>query len=132
MTLTVTYILFENMLTKNDLAYKYYFNLVEAIIRHQKLHLTCRELRSSCTACTSNRQLLTSGVIFAVNTSFMLTSKNVSWKIRHKNIFRMKTLQNEHWTSSKRYCFFFLKKRVEALDELENAYNKGKNQMVKM
>ena len=39
--------------TKNDLVYTYYINLVEATIRHQKLSLTCRELRSSCMECNS-------------------------------------------------------------------------------
>ena len=37
------------MLTKSDLAYTYYFSLFDAIIRHQKLRLICRELPSSCT-----------------------------------------------------------------------------------
>ena len=35
-----------------------------------------------------------SGVIFAVNSSSMLTGKNVSWKIT-QNILRIKTLQKE-------------------------------------
>ena len=54
-TLTIIHIPFENMLTKRwpGIYILYYFILVEAIIRHQKLHLTCRELHSSCTACTS-------------------------------------------------------------------------------
>ena len=42
-TITIIYISLKNLLTKNDLAYKYYINLVEAIIRHQKLRPTCRE-----------------------------------------------------------------------------------------
>ena len=37
-------------------------NLVEAIIRHQKLNLASRELPSYCTACKNQRELLTSGV----------------------------------------------------------------------
>ena len=42
-TITIIYISLKNLLTKNDLAYKYYINLVEAIIRHQKLRPSCRE-----------------------------------------------------------------------------------------
>ena len=42
-TITIIYISLKNLLTKNDLAYKYYINLVEAIIRHQKLRPTCRK-----------------------------------------------------------------------------------------
>ena len=42
-TITIIYISLKNLLTKNDLAYKYYINLVEAIIRQQKLRPTCRE-----------------------------------------------------------------------------------------
>ena len=42
----------------------YYINLVEAIIRHQKSRLTCRESLRSCTTCKNERELLMSEVIF--------------------------------------------------------------------
>ena len=41
--ITIIYISFKNLLTKNGLTYTYYINLDESIIRHQKLRLTCRE-----------------------------------------------------------------------------------------
>ena len=55
---------FKNLVTKNVLAYTCYINLVEAIIRHQKLRLTRRVLRSSCTVCKSYSEFLKPGVIF--------------------------------------------------------------------
>ena len=54
-------------LQKSDLPYAYYLSLVESIIRRQKLRLTCREWRNSCTTFTSYRELLTPGFTFAVN-----------------------------------------------------------------
>ena len=49
----------KNLFTKNDQVYTHYIDLVEALIRHLKLRLACRELRSSCTTCKSYRELLT-------------------------------------------------------------------------
>ena len=49
----------------------------------------------------------------------MSPENSFSWKIRHKNILRMKTLQKEHSVSSK-------------LHELQNPLSKRKNQEVKM
>ena len=54
---TITMNIFsKNSFRKNDLLCKDYINLVEAKIRHQKLRLTCRELRKSCTTCKSYRE----------------------------------------------------------------------------
>ena len=60
----------------------YYFNLVEVVISHQKLRLTCRELCSSCTGRTSIKDRS----YFAVSSSLMLTGKIFSWIIRHNII----------------------------------------------
>ena len=83
--------LFKNCLQKkNDLAYTYYVNLVWVIISLQKLHLTCTDLRSSCTTCTSCKGLLTPEKYYEL---FLPLTDNLSWKIRHKrNILRLKTL----------------------------------------
>ena len=51
-------------------ALKYWINLLEAIITHQKLLLTSRELPTVALAlapCENQKELLTSGVVFAVN-----------------------------------------------------------------
>ena len=44
-------------------------NLVQAIIRHQKLLLTCKDLPTVALSipCKNQKQLLTSTVVFAVN-----------------------------------------------------------------
>ena len=66
---------------KSDYVYTYYLNLVEAIIKPQKLCLTCTELQSSCTICSIYRGLLTPEKYYEFISP--LTGKNVSWKIRH-------------------------------------------------
>ena len=59
--------LLKTFLQKNDLTYTYYYiNLVEAIIRHQRLRLTCKESPRFCTTFKDQRELLTSEVIFGV------------------------------------------------------------------
>ena len=60
----------------------YYFNIAEAIISHQKLRLTCRELRSSCMGCTS----IKARSYLAVKSSPMLTGKIFSRIIRHDKL----------------------------------------------
>ena len=62
-SITIIYSSFLKFAYKN-LAYTYYINLDEAMIRYKKLRLTCRELRSSCKAYKSCRDLLKSGVFF--------------------------------------------------------------------
>ena len=55
-------------LKKNDVTYTYCINLVEAIRRHQKLLLTCRELHTvTISYHVKIGKLLTSGVVFVVN-----------------------------------------------------------------
>ena len=55
-------------LQKNGVTYTYCINLVEAIFRHRKLLLTCRELSTVVLSHhVKIRELLTSGVVFAVN-----------------------------------------------------------------
>ena len=93
----------------------YYFNIVEAIISHQKLRLTCRELRSSCTACTSIKAI----VIFAVNSSSMLIGKIFSWKIRHEITFWGRKPYKKNIESYQNFTGFY-KKGVEALNKLQN------------
>ena len=108
--LTFIHIPFENMPTKRwtGIYILYYFNLVEAIIGHQKLHLTCRKLRSFCTGCTS----IKTRSYLAIKSSSMLTGKIFSGIIRHdNNILRMKTIQKEHWPWSKLYWFLWKRRR---------------------
>ena len=63
------YISFKNLLTQNGLAYAFYTNLVEAMIRHENLRLTYLELRSSRAIRKRLREFSTSGIIFAVNSN---------------------------------------------------------------
>ena len=66
-------------LQKNDVAHTYCINLVEAIIRHRKLPLTCRELHTvALSHYVKIRELLTSGVVFAVNRyECIMENKNI-------------------------------------------------------
>ena len=73
-------------------------NLVEVIIRYQKLHLTCRESPGSCTAFKSQRKLLTSEVIFVVD--------RYERFMENKNITRI----------------FFLKKNIEPHQNFTGSY----------
>ena len=49
----------KTLFAKNDLVHICYINLIDAIIRHQRLRLTCTELRDSYLACKSYREYLT-------------------------------------------------------------------------
>ena len=78
-------------LQKNDVIYTYCINLVEAIIRHQQLPLTCKELpTSSFIPCKNQRKLLTSGVIFTVNTyECFMENKNM---IKHSAVVNLQNI----------------------------------------
>ena len=67
------------LLTKNDVTYTCCINLAEAIIRHRKLLLTCRELPTVVLSHhVKIRELLTSRVVFAVNMyEFLTENKNM-------------------------------------------------------
>ena len=57
-------------LQKNDVTNTHYINLVQVIIRQQKVLLTCRELPTvalSYSVCQNQTELLTSGTVFAIN-----------------------------------------------------------------
>ena len=116
--LTFIHIPFENMPTKRwtGIYILYYFNLVEAIIGHQKLHLTCRKLRSFCTGCTS----IKTRSYLAIKSSSMLTGKIFSGIIRHDIItfwgwkpYKKNIDPDQNFTG-------FYEKGVGALNKLQN------------
>ena len=64
-------------LQKNDVTYTYCINLAEAIIRHQKLLQTCRELpRVALSYHVKIRELWKSGGVFVVNRYECFMEKN--------------------------------------------------------
>ena len=78
-------------LQKNDLTHTYCINLVEVIIRHQKLLLTCRELPTVAFSYHVNiRELWTSGGVLAVNRyEYFMENKNIPFsccKLSKNNI----------------------------------------------
>ena len=83
-TIAMIYISFKNLLTQNGLAYAFYTNLVEAMIRPEKLRLTYLELRSSRAICKRFREFSTSGVIFAVNSNEYFMKNNIIRTFRGK------------------------------------------------
>ena len=66
-------------LQKNDMTFTNCINLVKAIIRHRKLLLTCTDLPTvALSHHVKIRALLTSGVVFAVDTYECFTeNKNI-------------------------------------------------------
>ena len=110
--MTIFYNSFENLLTKEG---RYYINLLETIIRHHKLHrTTCPEVRSSCTTCTSYRELLTPGIITSY--FYCLQAVMIYGKKDIKRIFRGgKTSKNN--IEPYQNVTGFYKKVLEALDK---------------
>ena len=105
---------------KSDYVYKYYLNLVESIIKPQKLCLTCTELQSSCTICLIYRGLLTPEKYYEFISP--LTGKNVSWKIRHnQEHFEAENLILKNIEPRQNLLVFI--KKVEALDEIQTPQN---------
>ena len=102
-------------LQNNDVTYAYYINLVKAIIRHQKLLLICRELSTvAFIPCKNQRELLTSWVVFTVNSYKIFHGK---WK-HGKDICGCKP--SKETTLSLIKISLVLIKNVKALDYLQN------------
>ena len=109
-------------LQKNDVTYTYCINLVEVIIRHQKLLQTCRELPTVALSYhVKIRELWTSGGVFAVNRyKCFMENKNVTFcccKLSKNNIKPDQnfTCYKKHGSSGLRHTEYQKQKKVNKL-----------------
>ena len=91
----------EFYIRKNDVKYKYYINLVEAIIRHQNFLLTCKKLFTVAFPYHVKIRIIN------VRNSFLYYKARIFYgdKKHDWNILRLLALKKTIWASSKFYWF---------------------------